>query len=123
MKNFARKSFVAALLVLPMLSQATTYANCGAGTINGYVVKADGNVVIDVNFSPNYPSSQTWESTFLFTALSSDQASGLRSTLAAAYHSGSFVKFYGSLDCLHIAAVGVCASESSCRITNYSSWF
>jgi hypothetical protein len=118
MKKIIRKSFVVALIAMPMFSHAMI---CGGGKINGLALRGDGNLAIEMQFLPNYSSPQSlWEDNIMWTQLSGDKLVAVRSQLTAALHSGNFVRVYGGSDCVNVTSVAVCPSAAPCKIANYS---
>jgi hypothetical protein len=107
-----------ALFSIPILSHAE-YTNCGSGRINSLVVRQDGNVAIDLDFSTGHAPVQTWELTIIYTNVAPTEAAALRSTLLSAYHSGSHTQFYGERGCFKIVAVGLCKDEASCKVGKF----
>ena len=57
MKSFILKSIASVLFVLPTLSYAINYTNCGIGTISSLIVKHDGNVGVEINFISGNPGN------------------------------------------------------------------
>lgn len=122
MKNVIRKNLIMALLALPMLSTATTYTDCGVGTISSLIVRHDGNVGIEINFIAKNPGTGYHEhSNFMYTGVAPQDTAGVRSTLLSAFHAGSVVQFFGSDGmCLNrIVAIGICDSSSTCGVSNH----
>ena len=110
MKNFARKSFVAALMVLPLLSHAAE-KDCGGGTITAIHEFSDFSAVrISFSASMPYLGERLWFGNVFV------KDSKLRNVAAAAFHSGSLVKIYttdGS--CEHVSAIAVCKDQDTCN--------
>jgi len=123
MKNFARKSFVVALMVLPLLSQARQ--DCGGGTVKSIRDNAGGYGYFNatVNWSPNYqPKGGLWIDGSIVVHVEGNQPklTAARNNIVAAFYSGSFVRFFNLManDCSNIDEVVVCKDESACGVTN-----
>ncbi len=119
MKNFIIKSFIVALTVLPLLSHAKI---CGGGKVAGIAVRGDGNLSFEMQFAPGFGSPQNlWEDNIMYTQLTGDRLTAVRTQLTAALHAGNFVRTYSDFDdCVKITSVVVCPTTSSCKIANYS---
>ena len=114
MKNFIRKSFAVTVLLLPMLGQAAI--DCGGGVINTVRenVAGAGMTAFQVDWSQTYPQRALWWNAVI---VRNDKA---RSAAAAAFYSGSFVRFFAANggSCPNIDEVVVCKSESTCSVPN-----
>jgi hypothetical protein len=119
MKKIFRKSFVLALIALPLLSHAKI---CAGGKVNGIAVRGDGNLSFELQIAPGFGSPDgLWEDNIMWTSLTGDRLTAVRTQLTAALHSGNFVRTYSDLnDCVKITSVVVCPTTSSCKIANYS---
>lgn len=123
MYNFFRKSFVVTLMVLPLLSQARQ--DCGGGTVTSIRDNAGGYGFFNatVNWSPNYqPKGSLWwdKSIVVHVEHNQPKLTTARTDIVAAFHSGSFVRFFNLIadDCSNIDEVVVCKDESACNVTN-----
>lgn len=113
MKNFARKSFVAALMVLPLLSHAAS-TDCGGGTISALRENSNNSPysALIMNWSSSMPfkGNQTWYDAVI---VRNDKA---RTAASGAFYSKTFVRLFTSGNsCVNIDEVVLCKDEDTCR--------
>ena len=128
MKNFVRKTFVVALMVLPLLSHAGE-RDCGGGTITAIEENylGRGFTAFSVQQGASHPFVSTYGGHMLVhtnaqeayeSSVNLEKAKLLRSTLLAAFHAGSYVRFKSNTDvypnCWDVTQARVCKDEASC---------
>jgi hypothetical protein len=114
MKNFIRKSFVVAIMVMPILSHAGR--DCGGGTISAIRENANNGQMsaLVMNWSSVMPKKYIGSSEWYNNSVVVRDAKA-RTAAMAAYHAGGVVRLYtNGNDCVNVDEVVLCKDETTC---------
>ena len=118
MKKFICKSFVVALMVLPLVSHAKY---CGGGYIENFTSGQGDNSYrydhLKMNWSSAYPLNEQSGNGVGLHYSKGPAWDKLRSTALAAFFNGSFVRFAteNAESCFNVTKIMVCKDEASCN--------